>query len=121
MHYCGKEGVPLQIEHIVPHSRGGSDRVSNLCLACKPCNARKGNRTAAEYGYPEVQARAKLSLGDATVVNSTRWALYQGLVATGLPVEVGTGGQTKYNRVIEGLPKAHWIDAACTGKSTPKT
>ncbi|MCP4030957.1 MAG: HNH endonuclease, partial [Herbaspirillum sp.] len=28
--YCGKSDIPLEIEHIVPKSRGGSDRVSNL-------------------------------------------------------------------------------------------
>jgi 5-methylcytosine-specific restriction endonuclease McrA len=33
--YCSKTGLPLQIEHIIPRSRGGSDRVSNLTLACK--------------------------------------------------------------------------------------
>jgi hypothetical protein len=32
---------------------------------------------------------------------------------------MGSGGLTKFNRVIQGLPKAHWIDAACVGKSTP--
>ena len=37
--------------------------------------------------------------------------------ATGLPVEVGTGGRTKFNRRSQGYPKAHWIDAACVGKS----
>jgi RRXRR protein/HNH endonuclease len=33
--YCGAKGVPLQIEHLVPKSRGGSDRASNLTLACE--------------------------------------------------------------------------------------
>ena len=28
--YCGKTNVPLQKEHIIPRSRGGTDRVSNL-------------------------------------------------------------------------------------------
>ena len=28
--YCGAENVPLQVEHIVPKARGGSNRVSNL-------------------------------------------------------------------------------------------
>nr|WP_268915718.1 HNH endonuclease [Anoxybacillus flavithermus] len=32
--YCGKENVPLEVEHIIPKSRGGTDRVDNLCLAC---------------------------------------------------------------------------------------
>lgn len=117
--YCGAEGVPLEVEHIVPKSRGGSDRVSNLALACRPCNQAKGNRTAIEFGHPEVQARAAQPLRDAAAVNATRWAIYRRLLATGLPVEAGTGGRTKYNRTRLGLPKAHWTDAACVGVSTP--
>jgi hypothetical protein len=37
----------------------------------------------------------------------------------GLPIEVGTGGRTSYNRAIRHLPKQHWIDAALVGASTP--
>jgi len=118
--YCGSENVPLQVEHIVPRARGGTNRVSNLTLACEPCNKAKGNRTAAEFGHPEVQVQAKKPLKDAAAVNATRWALYRRIEATGLPVEVGTGGRTKYNRSIRGLPKTHWIDAACIGTSTPE-
>jgi len=36
-----------------------------------------------------------------------------------MPVEVGSGGRTKFNRRRHGLPKDHWIDAACVGASTP--
>lgn len=117
--YCGKKDVPLQIEHLIPRARGGSDRVSNLALACEPCNQAKGTQTAAEYGFPALLARAKAPLKDAAAVNSTRWALYQALVATGIPIEVGTGGRTKYNRHRRNLPKTHWLDAACVGASTP--
>ncbi|HIC96633.1 TPA: HNH endonuclease, partial [Candidatus Bipolaricaulota bacterium] len=46
--YCGAENIPLQVEHIVPKARGGSNRVSNLTIACKKCNQRKGNQTAEE-------------------------------------------------------------------------
>ncbi|GAI50482.1 unnamed protein product, partial [marine sediment metagenome] len=31
--YCGNTDVPLEVEHIIPKSRGGSDRVSNLTIA----------------------------------------------------------------------------------------
>jgi 5-methylcytosine-specific restriction endonuclease McrA len=117
--YCSKSGVPLQIEHIVPKARGGSNRVSNLTLACQKCNQRKGTLTATEFGYAHIQAKAKVSLRDAAAVNVTRWSLYRNLLATGLPVEVGTGGRTKYNRVTRNLPKTHWLDAACVGASTP--
>ncbi len=115
--YCGARDVPLQIEHITPKSRGGSDRVSNLTLACEPCNQEKGNQTAAEFGHPDLQAQARQPLRDAAAVNATRWALYHGLQTSGLPIEVGTGGRTKFNRVSLGLPKTHWIDAACVGES----
>jgi 5-methylcytosine-specific restriction endonuclease McrA len=118
--YCGAAGVPLQVEHIVPRSRGGSDRVSNLTLACKPCNERKGNQTATEFGFPHIQAQARQPLKDAAAVTSTRWALYQALLALGLPLEAGTGGRTKFNRTRLGLPKAHWTDAACVGARTPE-
>ena len=119
--YCGAQQVPLQVEHIVPKARGGSDRVTNLTLACAPCNEKKGAQTAAEFGHPEVQARARQPLKDAAAVNTTRWALFQRLHQTGLPVECGSGGRTKYNRVVRGLSKTHWHDAACVGASTPET
>jgi 5-methylcytosine-specific restriction endonuclease McrA len=118
--YCGAENVPLQVEHIVPKIRGGSDRVSNLTLACGHCNQDKGNRTAAEYGHPRIQTLARQPLRDAAAVNATRWALWRKLTATGLPVEVGTGGRTKYNRIRLRLPKTHALDALCVGASTPE-
>ncbi len=119
--YCGVQGVPLEVEHIVPRARHGSDRVSNLTLACEPCNRAKGTQTAAEFGFPEIQTQAKQPLRDAAAVNTTRWALYARLQATGLPVETGTGGRTKWNRTQRDLPKTHWLDAACVGASTPET
>jgi hypothetical protein len=115
--YCGAKDVPLQIEHIVPKSRGGSYRISNLTIACEPCNIAKGTKTAAEFGHPEIQAKAKESLKDAAAMNAIRWALYGRMKKTGLHVECATGGRTKFNRTRLGLPKAHWIDAACIGVS----
>jgi 5-methylcytosine-specific restriction endonuclease McrA len=105
--YCGAKDTPLEVEHIMPNARGGSNRISNLTIACKPCNQAKNTQTAAEFGHPEVQKQAKQPLKDAAAVNATRWALYHRLETTGLPVEVGTGGRTKFNRAQQGYPKAH--------------
>jgi 5-methylcytosine-specific restriction endonuclease McrA len=122
--YCKGENVPLQIEHIHPKAKGGSNRISNLCLACEPCNLKKGTQDIAQFlsKKPEllkqIQAQAKRPLKDAAAVNSTRWALLNRLKATGLPVTTGSGGQTKFNRTRLGLPKAHWLDAACVGEVT---
>jgi 5-methylcytosine-specific restriction endonuclease McrA len=34
----------FEVEHVVPTSRGGRDDPSNLALACRACNVRKGER-----------------------------------------------------------------------------
>ena len=123
--YCEKGNVPLQIEHIHPRSKGGTDRVSNLTLACEPCNIAKGTKDIKEFlkNKPDVAARilatAKGTLKDSTAVNAIRWELFRRLQALGLPLECGSGGRTRFNRVTQGLDKTHWIDAACVGKSTP--
>lgn len=119
--YCGAKDVPLEVEHIIPRIRGGTNRVSNLTLACVPCNQQKGSQTAAEFGHSQVQTQAKAPFKDAAAVNATRWALYRALQTTGLPIETGTGGRTKYNRTRLGIAKSHWGDAACVGASTPET
>ncbi|MBV9690016.1 MAG: HNH endonuclease [Ktedonobacteraceae bacterium] len=123
--YCNAKDVPLQVEHITPRARGGSNRVGNLTLACEPCNMKKGTQAITTFlaNKPDVLkrvlAQAKAPLKDAAAVNTTRLALYDRLKAFGLPIECGSGGLTKYNRTTRGLAKTHWCDAACVGKSTP--
>ena len=121
--YCDAKDVPLEVEHIHPKAKGGTNRISNLSIACNSCNTKKGSLGIEVFlkAKPEVLkrilAQAKRPLKDATAVNATRWALYGRLKTTGLPVEVGSGGRTKYNRTMHELPKTHWIDAACVGVS----
>jgi 5-methylcytosine-specific restriction endonuclease McrA len=121
--YCGVEHVPLQIEHIKARTKGGTNNISNLTLACEPCNTRKGKKDLAVFlkSKPDVLKRIlsqlKKPLSDAAAVNATRNKLFVALLQTGLPVETGTGAQTKFNRSRLAYPKAHWIDAACVGES----
>jgi len=118
--YCGKTGIPLQVEHVIPRSRGGSNRPSNLVMACEDCNTKKAARPVEEFAKPEVLARIKKQLKaplrDAAAVNATRWALWEKLQDTGLPIEASSGGRTKFNRSRLGIPKTHALDAACVGE-----
>jgi 5-methylcytosine-specific restriction endonuclease McrA len=124
--YCGKKDVPLEVEHIIPKSRGGSNRVSNLTIACTDCNQEKDNNSIELFlkNKPEllkrILSKTLRPLKDAAAVNATRWDLFKTLKKTGLPIETGSGGLTKFNRIQRKLPKTHWLDAACVGKSTPK-
>lgn len=122
--YCEKEDVPLQIDHIKPRALGGSNRVSNLTLACPKCNQKKDTNPIEVFlkKDPEklkrILAHAKAPLKDAATVNTTRWALFNCLKSTGLPVSTGTGGQTKFNRNKLDIPKTHALDAVCVGNVT---
>lgn len=50
--YCGKvfSQSELNLDHVVPLSRGGQSSWDNVVCACMPCNSRKGNRTPQESG-----------------------------------------------------------------------
>jgi len=118
--YCGKKDCRLEIEHIVPKSKGGSNRISNLTISCNDCNNKKGTMTAEEFGFLEVQKLAKKPLKDAAMMNATRWRTFERLKKSFKNVECGSGGLTKLNRINHKLGKTHYYDACCVGKSTPE-
>lgn len=123
--YCGIKDVPLQVEHIHPRAKGGSNSITNLTLSCCKCNTKKATKDIKDFlkkdpsKLEKILKQAKKPLADAAAVNITRFALLNVLKLTGLPVEIGSGGLTKFNRCQQNLEKQHWIDAACVGKSTP--
>jgi 5-methylcytosine-specific restriction endonuclease McrA len=126
--YCGASDTPLNIDHIHPRASGGSNHVSNLALACIPCNQSKNDLPvekwlASKYGddkgaviAEKVLARAKSPLRDAAAVDSTRWALHQELQNSGLPVFVSSGRRSKWNRHRFNVAKSHSLDALCVGE-----
>lgn len=124
--YCDAPGFGpgakrLNIDHITPRSTGGTDRITNLTLACARCNRAKGTRDVRQFvtdpaRLARILATAQEPLRDAAAVNSTRLALHRSLLVTGLPVEVGSGGGTAWNRTQNDVPKSHTLDALCVGE-----
>lgn len=121
--YCDAEDGPLEVEHIVARSKGGTDRVSNLTLACRACNEKKGNTPIQQFlahdpqQLDRITEQAKAPLADTAAVNATRYAVGEALKTFGVPVTFWSGGRTKYNRIKQAYPKTHWVDAACVGET----
>lgn len=74
--YCGKQPPlrELNIDHVLPRSRGGPDSWENLVTACRVCNLRKGWKTPEEANMrlarrpfrPKWTMTAQLLLGSGT-------------------------------------------------------
>ncbi|MET7450642.1 RNA-guided endonuclease IscB [Streptomyces sp. NPDC005574] len=120
--YCGATGVPLNKEHLIPRSRGGSSRVSNLALACVPCNRAKGTSSVESFlaRRPGLLARileqTRAPLRDAAAMNAIQRLLTEALESLGIPVHAWAGHLTKANRDAMGLPKTHTLDALSVGR-----
>jgi len=52
--YCDAEirGKDCCVDHIIPLARGGRHVASNLCLACRSCNSKKGAKILGESWFP---------------------------------------------------------------------
>lgn len=75
--YCGERNHPLTVDHIIPKSRGGKTIWVNVVVACKPCNMKKGSRTARE---------ANMRLGKAP--SRPKFNFHQIVVPVGPPSHV---------------------------------
>lgn len=131
--YCGgtSKDKRLEIEHIHPKSRGGSNRLNNLTIACRSCNSDKNSDTLEEYlerlkrlktNIAKLRVRhisRILQTGKPTVglryaawANTMRHRLVKDLDELGVYLTLGTGGQTHHNRIRKlKLPKEHYYDA----------
>ena len=120
--YCGKGKRHLEVEHIVPKAVREDNRPSNLTMACKDCNEKKGklhgpeleDKLGADFAK-KVKAASRKSargLSDAAAINTIRWKLFETLKVTGLPIVSGTGGKTAHHRHLARLRKTHYYDAA---------
>ncbi len=122
--YCDKpstEKNQLELDHVVPVSRGGPSVVSNLVAACHRCNQKKDNQSVEDFLADDPKRLADVKkqleqgvpLTPAGQLNSAMPAILEILEATGLPVTTSDGASTAYTRNQLGITKSHINDAAC--------
>ena len=46
---CCREIKPLEADHVVPVSKGGTNWITNIQPLCHSCNTSKGNRRTTDY------------------------------------------------------------------------
>lgn len=120
--YCDATGVPLNIDHIRSRANGGSDRVSNLTIACVACNQAKGSKRVEEFladdpgRLKRVLDAVSVRLRDAAAMNATKHVLVDQVGSMGLPVFTSSGARTKWNRHRTELSKSHTLDALHVGE-----
>jgi HNH endonuclease len=68
--YCGKRPShrDLNVDHVVPRSRGGGDSWENLVVSCRFCNLKKGRRTPLEAGMALLRAPHRPRWSTATQI-----------------------------------------------------
>ena len=62
--YCGRsyEEADLEIEHIIPISKGGNNDIRNLATACRACNRAKGTKILSIGELKEIAEKVNSSL-----------------------------------------------------------
>ena len=121
--YCGtssiKTGIKLNVDHVIPESKGGTYSVGNLVTSCIPCNKAKDKLDLNQFvkdrtKLAAIKANLKKPLKDTAYVNILRKKLMSMIENYGLLCLFGDGATTKFNRVNQGYQKDHFIDAACS-------
>ena len=120
--YCGTARAERhELDHIVPRSRGGTNRVSNLVVSCQDCNIAKGNMSVEEFladkpkRLVKVKAVMRSRLADASQMNIIVPAIIGRLGQMGLPASSHDAYTTSWTRNRLGIAKTHVNDALCIG------
>ena len=107
---CGKKNCRLEVHHLLPRSRGGSDKLVNLITLCSDCHhlAHSSEEQLLVF-QKKFGKKAKDTLRYAAQMNVLRHMLQREYP----DAELTYGFITKEMRIVFSLEKSHMIDACC--------
>ena len=107
---CGKKNCRLEVHHLIPRSRGGSDKLANLITLCTDCHHLAHSSEEQLLAFQKkFGKKAKGTLRHATQMNVLRCMLQREYP----DAELTYGFITKEVRRVFDLEKSHIIDACC--------
>lgn len=107
---CGKKNCRLEVHHLLPRSRGGSDKLANLITLCTDCHHLA--HSSEEQLLAFQKKFGKKAMG--TLKYAAQMNVLRHMLQMEYPdVEITYGFITKDVRRVFGLEKSHTIDACC--------
>jgi DnaD/phage-associated family protein len=74
--YCGRKApeVELQVDHLIPVARGGTDHFENLITSCRECNSGKSAKLIKHFtkGYTKEEWRERIRQKRAQILKERR-------------------------------------------------
>lgn len=108
-----KKHTVIEVHHIIPRSKGGSDKPDNMICLCHSCHKKAHANNNDNDLFRSLQKRKVINTyKDATFMNTMRWELYNKL-RNDYNVSMSYGFITRMNRKAAGLKKYHYTDALC--------
>ena len=105
---CGKKSCRVEVHHLLPRSRGGSDKLANLITLCSDCH------NLAHSSEEQLLAFQKKfgKKARGTLRYATQMSIIRCMLLRKYPDAIETFGYvTKANRENLGIEKEHYLDA----------
>lgn len=108
--YCNKSNVPLEIDHFISKSKGGSNRVTNLVIACHDCNQLKSNMMPEEF-ISKIKIKNIISKSEKPLKQTAFMNILYKKIVELINCKETYGYITKHDRIKQNLNKSHINDA----------
>ena len=129
--YCGRStfDVELEVDHVIPKSKGGSNDPVNLVTACFDCNRSKSNSLiseskTADFCVENSEHVTRMAEAEAAKIKAMRSAKRQFNkvirdLEESLSLEITTLGQRSVRQFLSRLGLDEVVDAACIASAKP--